>query len=65
MKTKNKTFIQKYLTAIDNSTFNHEEDGRIVEVVDAEYARSLIVEMMRDYERVNAVPKVDFWGQKI
>lgn len=65
MKTKNKAFIQKYLTAIDNSTFNHEEDGRIVEVVDAEYARALIVEMMRDYERVNAVPKVDFWGQKI
>lgn len=63
-KTK-KSFIHKYLSLIDKSTFNHNEGGVVTEVVDAEYVRALLTEMIREYEHMNTVPKVDFWGQPI
>lgn len=58
-------FLRKYLYLIDKSTFNHDEGGVITEVVSAVYVRALLKEMMREYERINSTPRVDFWGQPI
>lgn len=57
--------LRKYLYLIDKSTFNHDEDGVITEVVSAVYVRALLKEMMREYECMNSRPREDFWGQPI
>jgi hypothetical protein len=41
------------------------DNGEDVEVVDSEYVKSLIWNMMFEYERANSFPSSDFWGQPI
>lgn len=63
MTKQQKELVEKYLSAIDMSSGTaliHEDS---VEVVDAEYAKSLIWDLMHEYERMSSYPKVDFWRQ--
>ena len=65
MTNRQKALVDKYLSAIDMSTESIPVDGEQIDMVDAEYVKSLIVELMREYERVNSFPNVDFWGQPL
>lgn len=65
MTSRQKKFIDKYLSAIDKSSFIVIDNGEDVEVVDSEYVKSLIWDMMHEYERANSFPSSDFWGQPI
>lgn len=65
MTNRQKQFIEKYLSAIDKSSFMIIDNGEDVEVVDSEYVKSLIWNMMFEYERANSFPSSDFWGQPI
>lgn len=65
MTNRQKALVDKYLSAIDMSTESMTVDGEQIDMVDAEYVKSLIVELMREYERVNSFPNVDFWGQPL
>lgn len=65
MTSRQKKFIEKYLSAIDKSSFIAIDNGEDVEVVDSDYVKSLIWDMMREYERANSFPSTDFWGQPI
>lgn len=65
MTSRQKKFIEKYLSAIDKSSFIVIDNGEDVEVVDSDYVKSLIWDMMREYERANSFPSADFWGQPI
>ena len=65
MTNQQKALVEKYLTAIDKSTETAVMYDDLVEVVDAEYVKALIWDLIREYERTNSYPKVDFWGQEI
>lgn len=65
MTNRQKQFIEKYLTAIDKSSFLIIDNGEDVEVVDSDYVKSLIWDMMFEYERANSFPSSGFWGQPI
>lgn len=65
MTSRQKNFIEKYLSAIDKSSFIVIDNGEDVEVVDSDYVKSLIWDMMREYERANSFTSADFWGQPI
>lgn len=65
MTNRQKQFVEKYLSAIDKSSFMIIDNGEDVEVVDSEYVKSLIWNMMFEYERANSFPSSDFWGQPI
>jgi hypothetical protein len=65
MTHKQKELIEKYLSAIDQSCEQAVMHDDLVEVVDVEYAKALIWDLMREYERMNSYPKVDFWGEPI
>lgn len=65
MTNRQKQFIEKYLSAIDKSSFMIIDNGEDVEVVDSEYVKSLIWNMMFEYERANSFPSSDFWGQPV
>lgn len=57
--------MDKYLSAIDKSSDIVINDGEEIYLVDAEYVKALIVDLIREYERMNSYPKVDFWGEPI
>lgn len=65
MTKKQKELVDRYLSAIDKSAEVAVMHDDMVEVVDAEYVKSLIVEMIREYERMRSYPQVDFWGQPL
>jgi hypothetical protein len=65
MTSKQKELVDKYLSAIDKSSEVALVDDDFVEVVDAEYVKALIVDLIREYERMDSYPKVDFWGEPI
>ncbi len=65
MTSKHKELVDKYLTAIDAASVVAIMDDDFVEVVDVEYVKALIVDLINEYERMNAYPKVDFWGEPI
>lgn len=65
MTKKQKELVDRYLSAIDQSSEAAIMHDDLVEVVDAEYVKSLIVELIREYDRMRSYPKVDFWGQPI
>lgn len=65
MTNRQKALVDKYLSAIDMSTESMTVDDEQIDMVDAEYVKSLIVELMREYERANSFPSVDFWGQPL
>lgn len=57
--------MDKYLSAIDKSSDIAINEGEEVYMVDAEYVKALIIDLIREYERINTYPKVDFWGEPI
>lgn len=65
MTSKQRELVDKYLDAIDKSSEVAVMDDDFVEVVDAEYVKALIVDLINEYERMNSYPKVDFWGEPI
>lgn len=65
MTSKHKELVDKYLTAIDMASAVAIMDDDFVEVVDVEYVKALIVDLINEYGRMNAYPKVDFWGEPI
>ena len=65
MTKQQRQLIDKYLSAIDKSCETAIMHDDLVEVVDVEYVKSLIWDLMHEYERMNSYPKVDFWGDNI
>lgn len=65
MTSNQRELVGKYLSAIDKSSQVAVMDDDLVEVVDAEYVKALIVDLINEYERMNSYPKVDFWGEPI
>lgn len=65
MTSRQRELIDKYLSAIDKSSDIAINEGEEVYMVDAEYVKALIIDLMREYERINTYPKVDFWGEPI
>lgn len=65
MTRNHKELVDKYLAAIDKSSEVAVMDDDFVDVVDAEYVKALIVDLINEYERINAYPKADFWGEPI
>lgn len=65
MTNKQKELVDKYLSAIDKSSEVAIMHDDFVEVVDSEYVKALIVDLIHEYERMSSYPKVDFWGDSI
>jgi hypothetical protein len=65
MTSRQRELVDKYLSAIDKSSDIAINEGEEVYMVDAEYVKALIIDLMREYERINTYPKVDFWGEPI
>lgn len=65
MTSRQRELVDKYLSAIDKSSDIAIDDGEEICVVDAEYVKALIIDLIHEYERINAYPKVDFWGEPI
>ena len=65
MTSNQKKLVDKYLSAIDKSSEVAIMHDDFVEVVDVEYVKSIIWDLMYEYERMDAYPQVDFWGEKI
>lgn len=65
MTSRQRDLVDKYLSAIDKSSDIAINEGEEVYMVDAEYVKALIIDLVREYERINAYPKVDFWGEPI
>jgi hypothetical protein len=65
MTSRQRELVDKYLSAIDKSSDIAINEGEEVYMVDAEYVKALIIDLIREYERINTYPKVDFWGEPI
>lgn len=65
MTAKGKLIRDKYLDKIDSLALPKGALGDCNKYISADIAKSLVIQALHDFDKMNDAPQVDFWGQPI